>query len=149
MLNPPDVKRILEAALLSSQEPVNPTELKRLFDGELGELAGVGEKEKPGAIEVQPPDGDPAARREVRENRGTPPGVLARDKLPNRLVIHDDACLRRGVRADRLAVDKDGIGRRRPVAEPRGLTIQRDAPGGDPALDLAARSEARRSQELL
>ena len=35
MLNPPEVKRILEAALLSAQEPVDPTELKRLFDGEL------------------------------------------------------------------------------------------------------------------
>ena len=36
MLNPPEAKRILEAALLASQEPVNPTELKRLFDGEVG-----------------------------------------------------------------------------------------------------------------
>src|SRR5918996_994788 len=36
MLNPPEAKRILEAALLASQEPVSPTELKRLFDGELG-----------------------------------------------------------------------------------------------------------------
>ena len=36
MLNPPDAKRILEAALLASQEPVSPQELKRLFDGELG-----------------------------------------------------------------------------------------------------------------
>ena len=30
------VKKILEAALLASQEPVSATELKRLFDGELG-----------------------------------------------------------------------------------------------------------------
>ena len=36
MLNPPDAKRILEAALLASQEPVSPQELKRLFEGELG-----------------------------------------------------------------------------------------------------------------
>ena len=36
MLNPPDAKRILEAALLASQEPVSATELKRLFEGELG-----------------------------------------------------------------------------------------------------------------
>ena len=36
MLNPLDAKRILEAALLASQEPVNPTELKRLVDGEVG-----------------------------------------------------------------------------------------------------------------
>jgi segregation and condensation protein B len=36
MLNLLDAKRILEAALLASQEPVNPTELKRLFDGEVG-----------------------------------------------------------------------------------------------------------------
>lgn len=36
MLNPPEAKRILEAALLASQEPVSATDLKRLFDGELG-----------------------------------------------------------------------------------------------------------------
>ena len=36
MLNPPDAKRILEAALLASQEPLGLTDLKRLFDGELG-----------------------------------------------------------------------------------------------------------------
>jgi len=36
MLNPPEAKRILEAALLAAQEPLNPAELKRLFDGELG-----------------------------------------------------------------------------------------------------------------
>ena len=36
MLNPPDAKRILEAALLASQEPVSAQELKRLFEGELG-----------------------------------------------------------------------------------------------------------------
>src|SRR5918996_2416213 len=36
MLNPPEAKRILEAALLAAQEPVSAQELKRLFDGELG-----------------------------------------------------------------------------------------------------------------
>ena len=36
MLNPPEAKRILEAALLAATEPLSPTELKRLFDGELG-----------------------------------------------------------------------------------------------------------------
>ena len=36
MLNPPDARRILEAALLAAQEPVGATELKRLFDGQLG-----------------------------------------------------------------------------------------------------------------
>ena len=36
MLNPPDAKRILEAALLAAQEPVSATELKRLFEGQLG-----------------------------------------------------------------------------------------------------------------
>src|ERR687891_111144 len=36
MLNPPEAKRILEAALLASQEPLSATELKRLFDGEVG-----------------------------------------------------------------------------------------------------------------
>src|SRR6202171_1301466 len=33
--SPSDVKRILEAALLASQEPVGITELKRLFQGEV------------------------------------------------------------------------------------------------------------------
>jgi segregation and condensation protein B len=36
MLNPLEAKRILEAALLASQEPLGMTELKRLFDGQLG-----------------------------------------------------------------------------------------------------------------
>jgi segregation and condensation protein B len=35
MLNPPEAKRILEAALLASQEPLGLTDLKRLFDGQL------------------------------------------------------------------------------------------------------------------
>src|SRR3990170_7502593 len=36
MLNPPEAKRILEGELLASQEPLGLTDLKRLFDGELG-----------------------------------------------------------------------------------------------------------------
>ena len=36
MLNPPEAKRILEAALLAAQEPLGLPELKRLFEGELG-----------------------------------------------------------------------------------------------------------------
>ena len=36
MHSPSDAKRILEAALLASQEPLDIAELKRLFDGEVG-----------------------------------------------------------------------------------------------------------------
>src|SRR4051812_1761138 len=36
MHSPADVKRILEAALLASQEPLGLTELKRLLGGDLG-----------------------------------------------------------------------------------------------------------------
>jgi len=36
MLSPTEAKRILEAALLSAQEPVPLAELRRLFDGEFG-----------------------------------------------------------------------------------------------------------------
>jgi segregation and condensation protein B len=36
MHNPADAKRILEAALLASQEPLSLNELKRLFDNEVG-----------------------------------------------------------------------------------------------------------------
>jgi len=36
MPNPAEVKRIVEAALLSSQEPLSLVELKRLFDDEIG-----------------------------------------------------------------------------------------------------------------
>jgi segregation and condensation protein B len=36
MQNPADAKRILEAALLASPEPLGLTELKRLFDNEIG-----------------------------------------------------------------------------------------------------------------
>jgi segregation and condensation protein B len=36
MQNPSDAKRILEAALLAAQEPLDLNELKRLFDNEIG-----------------------------------------------------------------------------------------------------------------
>jgi len=36
MLNPTEVKRVIEAALLASQEPLSLGELKRLFDEEIG-----------------------------------------------------------------------------------------------------------------
>jgi segregation and condensation protein B len=36
MSNPAEVKRIIEAALLSSQEPLSPADLKRLFEEEVG-----------------------------------------------------------------------------------------------------------------
>jgi len=58
MLNPPDAKRILEAALLAAQEPVSATELKRLFDGELGVdairklLAELGEEWRGRSVEL-------------------------------------------------------------------------------------------------
>jgi segregation and condensation protein B len=34
--NPPEVKRILEAALLSAQEPLSLADMKRLFSDEVG-----------------------------------------------------------------------------------------------------------------
>jgi segregation and condensation protein B len=58
MLNPPEAKRILEAALLASQEPLGLTDLKRLFDGELGAdairclLSEVGEEWQGRAVEL-------------------------------------------------------------------------------------------------
>src|SRR5918992_2339779 len=58
MLNPPEAKRILEAALLASQEPLGLPELKRLFDGELGAdalrrlLAEVAEEWQGRAVEL-------------------------------------------------------------------------------------------------
>ena len=36
MLNPTDVKRVIEAALLASQAPLSLADLKRLFDEEIG-----------------------------------------------------------------------------------------------------------------
>ena len=36
MSNPTEAKRIIEAALLSSQEPLSLVDLKRLFDDEIG-----------------------------------------------------------------------------------------------------------------
>ena len=36
MPNPSEAKRIIEAALLSSQEPLSPADLKRLFEDEIG-----------------------------------------------------------------------------------------------------------------
>ncbi|MBM3355001.1 MAG: SMC-Scp complex subunit ScpB, partial [Betaproteobacteria bacterium] len=36
MLNPAEAKRVIEAALLASQEPVSLAELKRLFEDQIG-----------------------------------------------------------------------------------------------------------------
>jgi segregation and condensation protein B len=58
MHSPSDVKRVLEAALLASQEPVELAELKRLFNGELEAetlrslLAELAEEWKGRAVEL-------------------------------------------------------------------------------------------------
>jgi segregation and condensation protein B len=58
MLNPPEAKRILEAALLAAPEPLSASELKRLFEGELGVdairklLAEIAEDWKGRAVEL-------------------------------------------------------------------------------------------------
>ena len=58
MLNPPEAKRILEAALLAAPEPLSAAELKRLFEGELGVdairklLAEIAEEWKGRAVEL-------------------------------------------------------------------------------------------------
>src|SRR5919202_1253415 len=58
MHSPSDVKRVLEAALLASAEPLDLSELKRLFDGELGSdtlrslLAELAEEWKGRAVEL-------------------------------------------------------------------------------------------------
>ena len=58
MHSPSDIKRILEAALLASQEPVSLPELKRLFDDELSPdtlrnlLAELAEEWKGRAVEL-------------------------------------------------------------------------------------------------
>lgn len=58
MHSPSDVKRILEAALLASQEPLGLNELKRLFDGEMSPdtlrnlLAELAEEWKGKAVEL-------------------------------------------------------------------------------------------------
>src|SRR3954462_5987308 len=58
MHSPADVKRILEAALLASQEPLGLTELKRLLGGDLGTdtlrnlLAELSEEWKGRAVEL-------------------------------------------------------------------------------------------------
>src|SRR3954469_24809381 len=57
-LNPSDVKRVLEAALLASPEPVGLNELKRLFDNEMSAdtlrnlLAELAEEWKGRAVEL-------------------------------------------------------------------------------------------------
>src|SRR5919202_713250 len=58
MPSPSDVKRVLEAALLASAEPLDLSELKRLFDGELASdtlrslLAELAEEWKGRAVEL-------------------------------------------------------------------------------------------------
>ena len=58
MLNPTEVKRVIEAALLASQEPLSLGDLKRLFDEEIGAdtlrrlLGELREEWSPRAVEL-------------------------------------------------------------------------------------------------
>ena len=58
MDSPTEVKRVIEAALLASPEPLGLPELKRLFDGELSAdtlrnlLTEIGEEWKGRAVEL-------------------------------------------------------------------------------------------------
>ena len=116
----------------------------------VGKLARIGEEKQARAVEVQPADCDPPARRQRGEHRAPSLRVAARDELADRLVVEQDA-RRLGAwpRSTGLPSTSDPIARRGALAELGHGAVDADAPGVDPALDLAARAQARRGEELL
>ena len=75
----------------------------------IGQLPVVREKKQPRAVEIQAPDGDPAAGRQAGEDRRTPLRVAARDELALGLVVEEDAPRLRSRKLDRTAVDRNGL----------------------------------------
>src|SRR5690606_11323787 len=56
----------------------------------IGHLARVGEEKEPGGVNVQPPDGDPAPRRQVAKDRRPSLRVAPRDHLAGGLVVEEE-----------------------------------------------------------
>src|SRR5205814_7653239 len=115
----------------------------------VGELAIIGEKEQPRAVDVEPADCNPAARRQPRKDRRPPGGVAARDELAFRLVVHEDAPGALASDIDRAAIDGDGVARRRAIAELGDAAVEGYPPGVNPRFDFAPRAEARGREQLL
>ena len=115
----------------------------------VGELARVGEKQQSGAVQIQPADCNPPARRQRVEHGAPSLRIAPRHELAHRLVVEQHAgrfCLRP---FDGLAIHGDFIARAGSDAEAGDNAVDADASGRDPGLDLAARPQARRGEELL
>ena len=54
------------------------------------QLAGVGEEQQPGRIEIETSDCNPAAGGKAREHGGASAGIVPGNHLANRLVIEED-----------------------------------------------------------
>jgi hypothetical protein len=106
----------------------------------IGKLAVIGKEQQPGTIDIQATDGDPTARRQAREDGGTPLRIAPRDELSLGLVIDEHAARRFRAQADRAAIDRDLIGGARAIAELGHATGHRDAAGFDPGFDFPPRA---------
>src|SRR5205809_5637989 len=105
----------------------------------IGKLARIGEDEQSGRVDVESSDGHPSSGGKARKYGRPTLRIAPRDELAYRLVINENArgC---GIRkADGFSIDRDFIARCASVAQFRGTTRNRHAPGLDPCLDLSPR----------
>src|SRR2546423_4862574 len=115
----------------------------------VGELARVGEKQKPGAVDIKAPYGDPAARRQTRKTSRPPARVFARHELTDRLVVDEKARFGGRLQPHAPSIDRDLVLDAGACAERRNLAAHGDAAGGNPGFDFTARAEAGARQKLL
>ena len=95
------------------------------------ELAVVGEEQEPGAVQVEPSNGDPSARRKPRKHGRPPLRIAAGHQLAYRLVVQEDSA-RAPLQFDALAINGDLVCTRGALAEARYATGQSNAACLDP-----------------
>ncbi len=121
----------------------------------VGQLSVIGEQQQTGGVDIETPDGYPAAIAQARQilKNGVPPfRIAAAGHLTHRFVVHQNptamAVLDAGL-TDHVAIDTNDIGGTDTIAKRGQFAVDGDAPFADPALDLAARAEAGTGQYLL
>jgi hypothetical protein len=140
--------------LIRLQSPADPDDVFALkpiswVHEAIRQLAGVGQQQKAGAVEVQPPHCNPSARRQLLEDRGAPLRVASRNEFTDRLVVEEDPGLESLWPDNRFAIHQDRVPGRRAVAELGDFPVYRNPPGRDPGLDFTPRPEAGGGEHLL
>ncbi len=119
----------------------------------VGQIPRRGHHQQPFGVQIQTAHRDPAPARHLRETlENGRPGlrVVMRDNLASGLVINQNPRrLARLTPLQGLAVDANLVGWQHALADMRGLSIDRHAPGHDQLLHFAARADSGVRQHLV